>query len=565
MLTVSPPLRRCCRTSEIWLVAVTLLLACSAAQAALRLVSPGHPAAADAGAGTPDRPYRTLAYAMSQLMPGDTLTIAAGTYREALVFPPRAWSTDQPTLITGERAGGVTVLGTDVVTGWTRQADGLFVKQPWQQQPQQVMVKQVPLKQIGGTIFDGYPERADHPLAGLHRTQGGIWPTRVEPRRNAMPVDSFFYDAQRQALFIRSSAKQLHDGDVEVAARPYLLLGRNVAGITVKHIRFRHANTSTLSRQGAITLSGHGNRLQRLTVEDMDGAGIEMAGDDNVIADCVVARSGYLGIKARGRRNRIVGNDVSGNNTRGFNKWWEAGGMKFIGGGGLRDSLVAGNRVHHNHGDGIWFDWGNRDNTIEHNVVAYNDGFGIHYEASSGAHIIDNQVFANRQRGIYLPHSSASIVAHNLVLANGLDGIAIVDEGRTDPDGKLNLRPYDNQVLGNTLAWNNGAAVILPGAAYANHSDKNLFVQNKGDLYFSMGWPKTSFDKNSFERWRSAREQDLHSTVIAGAIDARISHALEQGELAPDWSKLPVSNAMVQASQPVATLKRKLSGKAEPK
>jgi parallel beta-helix repeat protein len=565
MPIVPLPPRRCCRLSEAWLVAVMLLLACSVTHAAIRLVAPHHPAAADAGAGTTDQPYRPLAYAMSQLMPGDTLIIAAGTYREALIFPPRAWSTDKPTLITSERAGSVTILGSDVVTGWIRQSDGLFVKQPWQQQPQQVMVKQAPLKQIGGTIFDGYPERADHPLAGLHHTQGGIWPTRVVPRLSAMPVDSFFYDARRQALMIRSSAQQLRDGDVEVAARPYLLLGRNVAGITIRNLRFRYANTSTLSRQGALTLSGHGNRLQHVTVEDMDGAGIEVAGDDNVIANCVVTRSGYLGIKARGRRNRIVDNEVSDNNTRGFNKWWEAGGMKFIGGGGLRDSVVAGNRVHHNHGDGIWFDWGNRDNTIERNVVAYNDGFGIHYEASSGAHIIDNQVFANRQRGIYLPHSSASIVAHNLVVANGLDGIAIVDEGRTDPDGKLNLRPYHNQVLANTLAWNDGAAVILPGAAYANHSDRNLFLQHKGDLYFSMGWPKSWLDKNSFERWRGTRAQDLHSTVVSAVIDTRISHALEHGELAPDWSSLPVSHETVRTSQAISTLKQSLSGKAGPK
>jgi parallel beta-helix repeat protein len=515
------------------------LLCCVAgfAHAAERLVAPHDPAAIDAGAGTRERPYRTLAYAMSQLMPGDTLRIAAGTYREALVFPARAWSVDKPTLIIGDRAG-VTLLGTDIVNGWTRQANGLFVKQPWPQQPQQVLLKNRPLTQVGGTIFDGYPERPDHPLAGLHRQQGGIWPTRIAPRQAPMPVDSFFYDAARRALVIRTDAKALRDGDVEVATRPYLLLGREVAGITVSNIRFRHANTSTLSRQGALTLSGNGNRLRRLTVEDMDGAGIEMAGDGNVIADCIVTRSGYLGIKARGRYNRIVGNEVSDNNVRGFNKWWEAGGMKFIGGGGLRDSVVAGNRVHHNHGDGIWFDWGNRDNTVQHNVVAYNDGFGIHYEASSGARIVANQVFANRQRGIYLPHSSDSVVARNLVVANGLDGIAIVDEGRTDPEGKLNLRPYGNRVLANTLAWNDGAAVILPGAAFANRSDANLYLQRDGRLYFSMGWPASRADRKDIDRWRATQAQDLHSVVVPAAINSGIALALGRGNLAPDWSLL---------------------------
>jgi parallel beta-helix repeat protein len=533
------------------LVAGIALLYCAAdfTQAAERRVAPHDPAAIDAGTGSRERPYRTLAYAMAQLMPGDILHIAAGTYRDALILPARTWSVDKPTLIVGER-GGVTLLGTDIVNGWTRQSNGLFVKQPWQQQPQQVLLKQRPLIQVGGTIFDGYPERPDHPLASLHRQQGGIWPTRIAPRQGPMPADSFFYDAARRALVIRTAAKALHDGDVEVATRPYLLLGRNVAGITVSNIRFRHANTSTLSRQGALTLSGNGNRLQHLTVEDMDGAGIEMAGDGNVIADCVVTRSGYLGIKARGRHNRIVDNEVSDNNTRRFNKWWEAGGMKFIGGGGLRDSVVAGNRVHHNHGDGIWFDWGNRDNTVQHNVVAYNDGFGIHYEASSGARIADNQVFANRQRGIYLPHSSHSVVARNLVVANGLDGIAIVDEGRTDPAGKLNLRPYDNQVLANTLAWNDGAAVILPGAAFANRSDRNVYLQREGRLYFSMGWPASRADRKDIDRWRTTQAQDLHSIVVPAVIDSDIALALEHGRLAPDWSHLPARKSTAGICNP---------------
>ncbi len=529
---------------------MSMLMSCAAyACGALRHVAPGHPLAQDIGEGDSARPYRTLAYAMQRLQPGDTLTIHRGLYREALILPERAWATDNPTTIVGDSAGGVIILGADVVTGWIEQGDNLFIKRPWPQEPQQVMLDGKPLRQIGGTIFDGYPERPGHELGGLHASEGGIWPTRKAGDRDHLPPGSFFYDAARRELLIKTDRAFLPDGAVEVSTRPYLVLGRHADGITIADLRFRYANTSTSSRQGAITIAGKGNTLRNLVIEDMDGAGIEIDGDNNEIVHCMIARSGYLGIKARGKRNRIIGNRVSHNNTRGFNKWWEAGGMKFIGDGGLHDSTVADNIVDHNRGDGIWFDWGNDANRVERNIVAYNEGFGIHYEASARASIADNRVFANGQRGIYLPHSRDSMVAHNLVAANGLEGIAIVDEKREDPEGKLNLRPDNNVVMANLIAWNREPALILPGAQYHNVSDGNLFLQDKDAPYFSMGWPNGGEDKKTFARWRRQEAQDRLSVAVSVPMDVGIGQALAREELRPDWSRLERYQSMLTVQE----------------
>jgi parallel beta-helix repeat protein len=517
------------------LLLLLLLLPALQALAAIRHVRPADALASDSGEGSRAHPWKTLAYAASQLQPGDTLVIAAGLYRESLLLGRRDWSSAKPTTIVAE--GRVELRGTDLVQGWEKLGGGVFVKRNWPQEPQQVLVAGRALKQLGGTIFEGYPQRPDHDLAGLHADQGGIWPTRVAGGEQALQPDSFWYDANRKWLYVRV-AGDASLTQAEVAVRTWLLRAEQASGLTVRGLRFRYSNTSTLSRQGAVTVQGHGNRLEQLVVEDADGVGIELDGHDNQLLDCEVARAGYLGIKARGERNTIAGNRVHHNNTRGFNKWWEAGGMKFIGDDGLRHSRVVRNQVAWNTGDGIWFDWGNDDNLIGDNQVAYNSGFGIHYEASSRARILGNSVFGNGQRGIYLAHSRDSRVEGNLVLANALEGMVAIDEKRQDPEGRLDLRPRNNRFFGNVLAWNRATALILPGASLANVSDSNVYVQDDGGPRFAMGWPKLWKPSMDLADWRTREGQDLHSRVLRQAMSPALKAALARQALDPDLSEL---------------------------
>lgn len=526
------------------LIALVIALCGAPVLAATRYVSPHHPGAIDQGDGPAVRPYKTLSFAMRQLMPGDTLKIAAGTYRDAMIFPKRAWSRAQPTTIEGDAEGAVTVLGSEIVEGWQAKGGGVYVKRPWIVEPQQVLFEGVALRQIGGTIFKGYPTSPTHELTPLHQSQGGIWPSRQTGSRDDLPANSFFYDHAEKELVIRLkneiAAEKLA---IEISLRPYLVQGQDVSGITIRNIHFRYSNTTTTSRQGAVTLVGAGNTLEHLIIEDMDGVGIEVSGDDNLVRNCKVTRSGYLGIKARGRNVLIESNEVSFNNNRRFNKWWEAGGMKFVGEGGLRASRVRNNKVYHNYGDGIWFDWGNDNNTIERNVAAYNEGFGIHYEASSRALIQDNEVVGNTQRGIYVIHSRQSLIIHNLVAFNQLEGVAIVDEKRADPKGILDLRPKSNIVFANVFGWNGELAVILPGHEYSGVSDANLFLNDKRNPMFSMGWPKGPFGKISWDKWRLEAKQDQDSSTVQLDIPDRVKAVIQRGGAPVDWSFIDVERS----------------------
>lgn len=520
--------------------------------AATRFVDPAHPAAQDAGAGDAARPYRTLAHAAKQLRPGDTLNIAAGTYRESLVFPDMPW-TGAPTSVQPVVKGAVvTIKGSDAVTGWERAGPGLFVKRPWRVNSQQVFIDGAPLKQVGGNIYNGFPDKPGHSMKKLHQGQGGIWPGRVAGGVGEMTENSFHYDAGAQSLYVKvAPAASLEGRVVEVSVRPYLVLGKGVKALNLSNLRFQHANTTAVSQSGAISLSGDRMVLEGIEVSHVDGAGIDVTGDENVIRGSRAVHCGQLGMKLRGRGVRIIDNETSHNNTRGFNTWWEAGGAKFVGNGGLVDSEVRGHRAIANNGDGIWFDWMNSNNKVHDNVSAYNAGFGIHYEASQKAHIANNRVFGNKLRGIYLPHSSGNIVAHNLVVKNGMEGIAIVDEGRSK--GRAELRPRGNRVIGNIVAWNGRSAVVLPAALADNASDYNLYLISPEPPAFSLGWAsRESPIRKGLDAWRKASGQDEHSWSRPFDIPGDLLAALEKRQPDVDWSPVTklASRFSVLAAEP---------------
>jgi parallel beta-helix repeat protein len=519
------------------LLVVMGMLACSGVPAAVRHVDARHPAAQDSGDGSAQRPYRSLSYAMKQIRAGDTLNIAPGVYRDALIFPDIGWS-GAPTVIQPASPGEVLIKGSDVVTGWEAVERGLFVRQGWQVNSQQVFVDGVPLQQIGGTILGGYPEKAGHPMQKLHATQGGIWPGRVAGGVEKMTDNSFYYDAAAQRLYLKVPHASLDGHVVEASVRAHLVLGKGVQNVTLRKLRFQHANTTAVNQTGAVHLwQSSRNVLEELDVSYADGAGFDITGDENIIRNSKANYCGQLGMKVRGRANRLTGNETSFNNTRGFNKWWEAGGAKFVGEGGLRDSEVSGHRALGNRGDGIWFDWMNSNNRVHDNVSAYNAGFGIHYEASRQGYIYNNYVFGNRQRGIYLPHSSESVVAYNLVANNGYEGIAVIDEGRSRD--KPELAPRANRVLGNIIAWNGRSSLVLPQGMLDNAADYNLYVSANEPPGFSIGWAsRDSPIRKGLDAWRAASGQDAHSWNESSGVPPSLLAALDAQQPNPDWNQV---------------------------
>lgn len=79
----------------------------------------------DTNPGTLSAPYKTLAKASSQLKPGDTCILRAGTYRETLV-PAASGEAGKPIVYRAAPGEKVVLSALDPVTGWQLDKDGAY-------------------------------------------------------------------------------------------------------------------------------------------------------------------------------------------------------------------------------------------------------------------------------------------------------------------------------------------------------------------------------------------------------------------------------------------------------
>jgi parallel beta-helix repeat protein len=518
------------------------------AAAATLVVDSSDPAAQDVGSG----PYKSIRYALSRMMIGDRLTIRAGVYRETIdlrvspAFAAMRAGADSTaeTLIEGE--GEVVIKGSAVVDNLEPLGSGLFVRRNWYENTQQVFVDGAPLQQIGGVIFGDFPVNPNNPLSGLHASDGGIWPGRTGATVEDMTPTSFFYDTLRKELYIKFPVSSLDGRLVEASVRPFGAYGDSLSNVRFRNLTFKHSNTTASTRAGFVSLSGKRIALENIKVLHADGIGLSMSGEENGVTNSTFNYCGRVGMMVIGKNAKLIDNETSYNNTRGFNKWWEAGGMKNIGEGGLKDSEIARHRALFNNGDGIWIDTGADNIRIHDSVLAYNMGFGIHYEASLRGYIYNNYAFNNGQRGIYIFQSSNSVVAHNLVVGSGLDASGVLDASRRDPTGAFDYQPKSNRIIGNVFAWN-GQALLLPDPLAGNASDYNLYLDaGQRTVFTSIAVSGGGRQVTTLDHWRALAGQDMHSWRVQQGMPRSLFDEICALKPSPDFSSvLAMANAYV--------------------
>lgn len=170
-------------------------------------------------------------------------------------------------------------------------------------------------------------------------------------------------------------------------------------------------------------------------------AGGIYAGTGSLVARNIVVDNGQVGIKAAGSGARIEHNEVARNNTIGFQRLWEAGGLKFW---NARNLTVTGNWIHHNDGSGLWADYAREGMVVSGNVAEANTDSGINIEMTIGTQVVGNLVIGNDigdrdnpgywSGGIFLYNTPLAQVRGN-VLRDNVGGVIVQvqERGCIDP------------------------------------------------------------------------------------------------------------------------------------
>lgn len=409
-----------------------------------------------------DEQFRSLGQAVGQLEPGDVLLVHGGVYREEVAVDKNG-TAERPITIRAADGEQVVITGADRITDWTPVPgeEGVY-STSW---PHKFIYR------------DGYPT---HPGNEFHRLIGRCEQVFVNGYalhqvldREALGLGTFYVDTDAERLYIRpfnGEEVTAENASVEASTRQRLLEIRG-DHVHVKGIRFRYA--ANWAQWGAVDASGNDLVIEDCVFEYTNASGATFRGKDMLIRNCLFQSNGQLGFGVNRAQNlRMIGCTVRNNNTKGFDRDWEAGGDKIV--------LTRGAIFDHctfvdNRGHGIWYDIGNEDCEVRNCLIANNENAGIFYEISYGLHAHDNVIVGNglafsphawgASAGISLSSSPDCIVERNLILGNK-EGFNFREQSRTTR--RLGRRGrgseeavwnHDQIVRNNVLAYNRDAQV----------------------------------------------------------------------------------------------------------
>ncbi len=523
-----------------------------------------HGSANDQNSGTRQRPWRTIGRAVETLRPGDAVIVGAGVYRESIRPNTGGTGPDRRITYAAMPAADVIVTGADVTLpeGWIRDGDAWLW--PWT-----------------GPELPAYSDEGDSVMRReMVIADGEV--LRVVHRREDVQPGTFFVegsDVAQQAILARfpDDRTPAEVGLIEVAHRTFLFrpTGENPypecgepdtpGWLHVIGFTFRHA--ANRAQWGAFCAGSEGALVENVTVEWTNGAGVDGSGRNHTFRNVAANYNGQIGFAASCQRCLFEDSEAVGNNWKGYDPFWEAGGGKW---NDTHQTIIRRHYAADNGGPGIWLDGGNSNNTIEESVAMRNDVAGIMLElATTNTLVQHNLIVNNRWRGysgagILSQAASHNVFIHNTIIGNEGNGIWL----RLDPDGRAD--DGHNVLFNNVLAGNawteaeEGREITVEGASL-EHSRTNRFEGNVygrhavNDLRTSAFFfipdaaEEAGFRSGDLARWqlltggdRDARLIDPRGQWVASAVIPQSE--LGQASVLPEWlSNVFAGNSEVQS------------------
>lgn len=453
----------------------------------------------DSQSATRDEPLRTISAAADRAMPGDTILVLEGVYRER-VAPPRGGEPGKPITYRGEPGKRVFVKGSELWTPeWKKEGDGLFSAHPdeslFDDRSEEYVDHHNPLKvELSSTPWSRQGRREhERRQAGDDRigktdpriayTCGQVFVNGKRllevPLPGELKADCWWYDQATDRIWVNFGGLNPTKQQVELTTRRRIFAPhqRGLGHIVVEGFVFEHCGnqyptnfweTDANAQKGAVgTKAGHHWTIRRNVVRHAKTFAIDAGNVDrhskpdqvtnNLIEANYIVENGSAGILSNGSNHMVVRHNViiRNNQLRFLGvKRWEQAGIKCH---HFRNGLIERNYIANNFDTyGIWLDNQFPDCRISKNLLYNNGRAGIFLEMSDydfDRLLIDNNVILNNhENAVYIHDASGATFVHNL-LANTQDtrnyGQAIFIRQATARTKTYHHSFYGNLVLGN--------------------------------------------------------------------------------------------------------------------
>lgn len=492
----------------------------------------------DSAPGSVTQPLKTISAAAAKAMPGDTIVVHAGVYRE-WVRPPRGGTSDSKRITYRAALGEkVVVTGSDSFTHWEKVSSDTW----------KLVIPNAHFgafnpyaEKVGGDWFDG--QGRDH-RRGMVYVYGEWLPEALDldavtKVADGKPAWFALVDQRRQGvehgnttIYARfPAATDPNSGVVEVCVRPTVFTPEKtgIDYITLSGFELRNAATNwaaptmgqhglvsaywnkgwiienneiCYSRCSGIALGKYSDEFDGkrgttdgyyLTINDAlkTGGWTKEKIGSHIVRNNRIHHCGQTGVVGSlgCAFSQVVGNEISDCNTQDIWDGAEMAGIKFH---GAIDVVIADNHIHHiGNAGGIWLDWMAQGTRITGNLF-HDNSRDLFTEVDHGPFLVANNLFLSPRA--YLANSQGAAFAHNLVTGS----LQILPDDRRTPYMKPHatdqIALHDNPV-GDVRWINNILAKGVELFGY-NAAGKGWECHMTGNVFAKGAWG-SRFDKDA--------------------------------------------------------------------
>lgn len=512
----------------------------------------------DAANGSVEKPLRTINRAAQLALPGDTVTVHQGTYREWIDPLNGGESNARRILYRAAENEKVEVKGSELVTGWKREKKN---KQVWKVVlPNRFFGNYNPFNDrlYGDWLWsDKIHHTADVYLndVSLYETfslDKVYAPDTLRTLRNPEGCTLVWFaevDAENTTIYANFGSVDPNKEVTEVSVRPtcFYPTREGLDYITIRGFYFSQAATQWAaptaeqigmiathwckgwiiednviknSRANGITLgkersSGHNLECNDKRLDgtlhyievifnvlrkgwDKDHVGSHIV-RNNVISDC--EQTGICGSMGAAF-SEIYGNHIYNILVKQQFGGAEMAGIKLH---GAIDTYIHHNRIHRSGNFGLWLDWMAQGARVSSNLIYDNLGQDLFIEVSHGPYVVDNNIFLS-------PHSlqentDGGVYLHNIFSGNmnplddmrytpyHLNHSTQIKGFRTITQG--DHRFYNNVFIGRNDQKVNYGLVDFDQSKWPIYAEDNVFCNGAKPMTGKeQGWIETSVNPN---------------------------------------------------------------------